>query len=393
MALPQPESACLLIADISGYTSYLAGTELDHAQDILADLMTTVINALRPGFRLAKLEGDAAFAYALAERIDGSQLLDTVERTYFDFRRRLRDIAQATACECNACVLMPRLDLKVIVHHGSIIRHRIAGHEELVGSDVIVAHRLLKNHVVERLRIPAYALFSGPCVAAMAIDPVALGMTEYRDAYDDLGEVAGWVDDLGAAWAAELERRRVVVSDRDAGYIFEGTQPAPRDLVWSFVTDPAIRPRWQADVTAVEELPTNPRRGIGTMNHCMHGADVLVEEILDWRPVDYYTMRTTLPDGFKAVSTFAFEDAEDGTRIRILFTWGRNRREREEMAAARGFIAGLVERGQSNLHGVLVDEMARRAAEAAEAAPEPVAAASLGRELSEPVRNPSARLP
>ena len=151
--LSRPEPACLLIADISGYTSYLAGSELDHAQDILADLMTTVVGALRPAFRLAKLEGDAAFAYMLAERLDGSQLLDTVERTYFAFRRRLRDIAQATACECNACVLMPRLDLKVIAHHGSVIRHRIAGREELVGSDVIVAHRLLKNHVVERLGI------------------------------------------------------------------------------------------------------------------------------------------------------------------------------------------------------------------------------------------------
>ncbi|MEW5992496.1 MAG: hypothetical protein AB1736_14295 [Chloroflexota bacterium] len=35
----RPEPACLLIADISGYTGYLAGVELDHAQDILADLM------------------------------------------------------------------------------------------------------------------------------------------------------------------------------------------------------------------------------------------------------------------------------------------------------------------------------------------------------------------
>ncbi len=36
--LSRPESACPLIADISGHTGYLAGTELDHAQDSLADL-------------------------------------------------------------------------------------------------------------------------------------------------------------------------------------------------------------------------------------------------------------------------------------------------------------------------------------------------------------------
>ncbi len=384
--LSRPEPACLLIADISGYTSYLAGAELDHAQDILADLMTTVVGALRPGFRLAKLEGDAAFAYLLTERIDGSQLLDTVERTYFAFRRRLRDIAQATACECNACVLMPRLDLKVIAHHGSIIRHRIAGHEELVGSDVIVAHRLLKNHVVERLGTDAYALFSVPCVAAMGIDPVALGMTEYRDTDPDLGELAGWVHDLGAAWTAELERRRVVVAERDAGYVLETIQPAPRDLVWSFMTDPALRPRWQAGVTGVDELPTAPRRGVGTTNHCMHGAEVLIEEILDWRPTDHVTLRTTMPNGFKAMSTFMFEDAPEGTRVRLLFTWGKSRREREELTSVRDFIADLIERGQSNLHDVLAEEMARRAALAVDAPPEPVRPRSQDRELREPVR-------
>ena len=37
--LPKPELAYFAIADISGYTSFLAGVELDHAQDIIADFM------------------------------------------------------------------------------------------------------------------------------------------------------------------------------------------------------------------------------------------------------------------------------------------------------------------------------------------------------------------
>jgi hypothetical protein len=55
-----PERACLAIADVSGYTGYLAGVELDHAQDILADLISTIVGAMAP-FQLSKLEGDAAF--------------------------------------------------------------------------------------------------------------------------------------------------------------------------------------------------------------------------------------------------------------------------------------------------------------------------------------------
>jgi hypothetical protein len=57
----KPDTTCFLIADISGYTEYLSGVEIDHAQDILADLIGTVVTALKPTFRLAKLEGDAAF--------------------------------------------------------------------------------------------------------------------------------------------------------------------------------------------------------------------------------------------------------------------------------------------------------------------------------------------
>ena len=390
--LSRLESACLLIADISGYTRYLAGAELDHAQDILADLMTTVVGALRPGYRLAKLEGDAAFAYLIVDRVDGSQLLDTIERTYFAFRRRLRDISQATSCECNACVLMPRLDLKVIAHHGSVVRHRIAGREELVGSDVIVAHRLLKNHVVERLGIAAYAMFSAACISAMGVDPVALGMTGFVDAYDDLGEMTNYVHDLGAAWTAEQQLRRVMVTQRDAGYVFEVIHPAPRDIVWSFMTDPVLRPRWQAGVTDVDELPTAPRRGVGTTNHCMHGKDVLVEEILDWRPTDYVTQRTTVPNGFTAVSTYTFEDVPEGTRVRVLFTWGKSRRERDEGGGpAREFIGDLVSRGHAALHDVLLAEMARRATLAAEAPPEPAPPGSLDREILEPVRHSPTR--
>jgi hypothetical protein len=142
------EQACLLIADISGYTGYLTGVEIDHAEEILTDLMGTIVSALRPGFRLAKLEGDAAFMYVVTEKIDGSVLLDTIERCYFGFRRRRRDVRQATSCPCNACVRIPDLNLKFVVHHGAVLRQRVAGRDELLGTDVIVIHRLLKNEVV-----------------------------------------------------------------------------------------------------------------------------------------------------------------------------------------------------------------------------------------------------
>ena len=49
--LARTEPACLVIADIAGYSGYLAGVELDHAKDILTDLVDTIVGALRRSFR------------------------------------------------------------------------------------------------------------------------------------------------------------------------------------------------------------------------------------------------------------------------------------------------------------------------------------------------------
>src|SRR5882757_175090 len=179
--LPKPELAYFAIADISGYTSFLAGVELDHAQDIIADFMNTVVKGLRPPFRLAKFEGDAAFVYAVAEKVDGSLLQDAVESAYFAFRKRLRNISQSTTCTCKACAKMQDLDLKFVAHHGEFIKHKMAGREELAGRDVIVIHRLLKNAVNERFGGHAYALYSDAAVQAMNIDPLAQGLAEHQE--------------------------------------------------------------------------------------------------------------------------------------------------------------------------------------------------------------------
>ena len=224
----QPEPACLVLADISGYTSYLAGVELDHAQDILADLTDAVVRALRPTFRLAKLEGDAAFAYVITDVVDGSALQDTIEHCYVAFRRRLRDIGQASQCDCNACTYIPRLDLKFVVHHGLVARQRMAGREELVGRDVIVVHRLLKNDVHSALGIGAYALYTDDCVRIMGLaDPAGAGLIEHRETYEFVGEVTGWVRDLEAVWQDAEASSALVVGAAQA----PGRHPSPSTVL------------------------------------------------------------------------------------------------------------------------------------------------------------------
>ena len=54
----------LLLADISAYTSFVAGTELDHSHEILSDLLETICMKIDKLLTIHKLEGDAVFAYA-----------------------------------------------------------------------------------------------------------------------------------------------------------------------------------------------------------------------------------------------------------------------------------------------------------------------------------------
>lgn len=311
--LPQAENACFLIADISGYTGFLAGVELDHAQDIIADLMDTVLKYLRPPFRLAKFEGDAAFVYAVGDSFDGHLVQDAIEGSYFAFRRRLRDIKQSTSCECNACSRMQDLDFKFVCHHGTFIRQKMGGREELAGRDVILIHRLLKNEVNERLDGHAYALFSDAAIQAMGIDPVAQGLMEHQESIDIIGDVTCWLRDLEAAWQAETDRQRHEVTRDNSAMVLEFEIGAARPVVWEYFTSPGQRPKWRA-ADEVRETARNGRRGAGTVNHCMHGKAAIIEEVLDWRPFDYLTLTTLLPapGAPKIPMTYTFSEHADG---------------------------------------------------------------------------------
>ena len=365
--LSAAQPTCFLIADISGYTGYLAGVELDHAQDILADLIGAVVSALRPGFRLAKLEGDAAFTYAPLERIDGTMLLDTIERCYFGFRRRRRDVRQATSCDCNACVRIPDLDLKFVVHHGEAIVQKVAGRQELLGSDVIVVHRLLKNEVVERLGIGAYALLTQACIDASDLDPAALGMRPITETYDQTGDVPGWALDLERRWQEEQARARAFVTPGESILTVSVPTSVPPQVAWEFLTRPGQRMSWQPWVTEVEvHGATGGRRGPGSSNHCMHGKDAVIEEILDWRPYDYVTDRTVLdtPGGpTKVLHTIELAPVPDGTVIHYRFAAPRTKREMALMAHIGPDYGAALRSGIPSLLAQLDAEYAAREAD------------------------------
>lgn len=357
--LPKAEAAYFAIADISGYTNFLAAVELDHAQDIIADFMDTVVKALRPPLRLAKFEGDAAFVYAIADKIDGSLLQDTIEGAYFKFRRRLRSVRQASTCECQACVAMGNLDFKFVVHHGEMVKQKMGGREELAGRDVIIVHRLLKNTVGAKLGGRAYVLYSAAALASMGADPTAQDFIPHHETIDVIGDVTLWARDLEAAWQQEDARVRTEVTRDDACLTLAFDIAAPRQAVWEYLTVPSQWQRWW-DADTIVEGSGNGRRGVGTRNHCAHGNKTNIEETLDWRPADYFTVSIALPvpGAPQIVMTRALSDGPNGTtrlEFRIAkprpkdktFVDGAAARFAERMTQAIPGLRSLVETSQA----------------------------------------------
>jgi hypothetical protein len=185
----------LLIADIGGYTRFMTvhRINLAHAQYIVAQLLEAVIDAARPRLRLSKLEGDAAFFYAkLATDDDTAAHARRAADIRRAFLRRRQQLTVQRMCTCDACAQTPALTLKFVAHQGEVAFHKIRGHKELAGVDVILVHRLLKNDVP----ITEYVLMSDT-VHDLIDDQLKRHSHEIHHDLEGLGPSRGYYIDLG----------------------------------------------------------------------------------------------------------------------------------------------------------------------------------------------------
>lgn len=379
--LPRAEKAFFLIADISGYTRFLAAAELEHAQDIIADLMGVIVKALKPPFRLAKFEGDAVFLYLSGESADGAAVIDAIDAAYLAFRRRLRDVRQASSCACQACAAMAMLDLKFVLHHGAMVRQRVAGREELAGRDVILVHRLLKNDAKPALGGHAYALMTDDAIRALGIDSAGFGLRAHAETVDQIGAVPAGLRDMETVWRGEQERRRFVVAPEDAHVVWTFDLAGAPQAVWEHLTVPGARQGWWPSDGIAETSPGG-RRGIGTITHCMHGKDAVVEEVLDWQPPSYVTVGIQLPvpGAPRIVMTRFLQASATGTRLEMRIARPRPKdRDLVNQAGARFHTA--ITASLQTLQAMLAAQATEPAAVA-----EPATPVAGGRFLAVPVR-------
>jgi len=309
-----------IITDISGYTEFLTRSELDHANEILQSLFDVQIAAVKHPFIISGFRGDAIFMYVPETNfVQAQSFIEALENFYIVFEETLRQMKFNTTCTCRACKNMGMLDLKMCIHYGEYLVQKLGDREELLGADVIVPHRMLKNNVIEKTGIKAYALFSEAAAQALHVFELSQPLIPHAETYEHLGEVKMQVFDLSPVWKNAQAKTRFFVSREEAWVSFEIDLPFPPLLVWEYLTKPDLEAGFlKLDYAErTDALGGRVREDAGF--HCAHGDVHFHNRILDWKPFDYYTMNQEAL-GLTYHQTRRLIPIDNGTRFAIYLT-------------------------------------------------------------------------
>jgi hypothetical protein len=332
-----------IITDISGYTEYLTESELDHAHETLQNLFDVQLEHIKFPLKISGFRGDAIFMYTPEMCfVNPQSFIETLENLYIVFSDTLRQMTFNTTCQCRACKNMSKLDLKMCIHYGEYLVQKLGDREELLGADVIVPHRMLKNHVIEQTGIKSYALFSESAAQALELHHLCEPLTPHKEYYEHIGDVNMFVHNLRSAWEREQAREIHIVDPETAWIAIEIEVPYPPSLIWDLVTTPDLEgPLLGLEyVKRIDDLGgrTRPEANF----HCAHSSGDFFNKVVDWKPFDYFTTLQQFAGGLEYYRTLRFQ--YDGTKTKFMVHVSKPQQEtpegfREflEMAARQGY--------------------------------------------------------
>lgn len=294
------ETGYIAMADISGYTAFVAATELEHSREILSELLEVTSRELEKHLTPVRLQGDAIICVSKDDEV-----VPCLESAFVAFHRRVRAMVAATTCPCQACQTVPQLTLKFIASYGTYSNVEVRGTKDLVGADVNIAFRLLKNHVPSH----EYLLITKPVIERLP-EASRERFVPITEEYD-LGTVEAYYRDLHDLRERSKRPTRAPVTRREAHVRAETIVSAPPTALWELMKDPR----------AFERMLSAPHVDInagarGTMQgaeyHCHHGKDAeTIFEVVGMREPNELTLYM-YGRGPEAYGTYHFDPLPDG---------------------------------------------------------------------------------
>lgn len=137
----------IFIPDISGFSRFVSEMEIEHSRLIIGELLEILIDANQTGLTVSEIEGDAILFYKFGDPPPLEEVFLQVKGMFEAFHKNLMNYENRRYCQCKACLSAIDLTLKVITHYGEFTGYKVKDFNKLIGKDIIVAHRLLKNDI------------------------------------------------------------------------------------------------------------------------------------------------------------------------------------------------------------------------------------------------------
>jgi hypothetical protein len=252
------QKGMLLIPDISGFTEFVSEVEISHSEHIIAELLELLIESENLGLQLCEIEGDALFFYKLGDAPTIENVIEQAEKWITAFHNRLNLIKRDVYCNCGVCQNVDHLGLKVVGHYGEVGVYSVASKTKVIGKDVILVHRMLKNEMGK----DNYLLLTDSFTAGNGSGGTSRNFAPYRESYPVFGEVAMSYLDMNSLLADLPSVPPCEPREELEGSLFEEvTVNAPFDKVVKTLTDIVGWPEWIHGLERVEldeSLPLRP---------------------------------------------------------------------------------------------------------------------------------------
>lgn len=307
----------LFIPDISGFTRFIDETEITHSQHIIAELLELLIDADDLGLSVSEIEGDAILFYRFGDAPSLKAVAAQAEKMFLAFHQHLRRYERDRMCDCQACSTTQNLSVKIVVHYGNIVTVDVKEFHKLLGRDVIVVHRLLKNEIEFEEYLLVTDAFLNQQIEAQN-DPESLedwlprlsGCTSYKI----IGDISYKYFSL-----TPLRSKLQALPDRPDPEKYENkisvqtTVNAPLDFAYNYLTDLTRRHYWMKGSKTVEFEDSLTR--VGTSHRCVLPAMALHVEIkkntFEKQKIEYVEQITNMPMVSRANVFSTLEELED----------------------------------------------------------------------------------
>jgi hypothetical protein len=274
------EKAFFFIPDIGGFTRFLNETEILHSSHIIAELLEIIIRENVLNLEIAEIEGDAVFFYKKGNKPSLEKIFEQCKLMYFAFHRHLKLYARDRVCDCGACMHTSDLNLKFIIHHGDIIERKVFKRKQLMGLDVTLAHRLLKNNIDEN----EYLLFTKKNFSNQDQDslPPWINLSSNNVFYDEIGSV-----DYCYSSLKPLRKEIPTLPERhNFEYVAKPVRhsiiiQANIDQVFDMITDVNLKPQYMIGLRRIN-YNMNQNNRIGSSHECILPFSKLNFELVEY---------------------------------------------------------------------------------------------------------------